>query len=322
MTPCVATFTPLTDADVRALLRGYDVGELQEYSGVPAGSVNSNFLIRTGSGRFFLRVYEEQQASGAGVETRLLTYLAARGVPTPRPVARTDGGLVSETHGKPAALFPWIDGTLRCQAAVGERDCEAVGAALARVHVAGEGAEAPEGRFREADLVERLRWIANGSFATEADPLRAALARWSAARDPALRRGLVHGDLFRDNVLWNGSGSIVALLDFESASDGVLAYDLMVTMLAWCVGDAFDWRLARALVRGYASVRALEENEREGLLAEGCMAAIRFSVTRITDYAMRDGVGPRVIKDYRRFLMRLSALEGLGGKGLRRALFD
>jgi homoserine kinase type II len=211
---------------------------------------------------------------------------------------------------------------LRCQAAVSTDDCAAVGEALARVHRAGAGAERPEGRFRESDLLERLRWIANGSFAAEADPLREALGRWGKARDPGLRRGLVHGDLFRDNVLWHANGSILALLDFESASDGVLAHDLMVTMLAWCVGEAFDWRLARSLVRGYETVRPLEPNERRGLLAEGCMAAIRFSVTRITDYAMRDGVGPRVIKDYRRFLMRLRALEELGPRGLEDALFS
>ena len=123
-------------------------------------------------------------------------------------------------------------------------------------------------------------------------------------------RGLIHGDLFRDNVLWAG-GWIVALLDFESASEGVFAYDLMVTVLAWCFGDGLDLTLMRALIAGYERVRPLSAEERAGLVAEGCAAALRFTITRITDYAMRVTDGPRVIKDWRRFERRLAQLEGL-----------
>jgi homoserine kinase type II len=225
--------------------------------------------------------------------------------------------------GKPAALFPWQPGGMRCQAAVTPHDAAEVGAALARVHGAGEGAQRSAGRFREVDLFVRLDRIAatdDPSLALHASPLRARLARWSGARDPSLPRGLVHGDLFRDNVLWDDKGGIVALLDFESASEGVFAYDLVVTLLAWCVGDRLDPALARAMAAGYESVRPLTGAERAGLLAEACMAALRFTITRITDYAMRAGVGPRVTKDYRRFLMRLDALEAMGQSGLADAL--
>jgi homoserine kinase type II len=212
---------------------------------------------------------------------------------------------------------------MRCQAAVASRDAEQVGAALAKVHDAGQGAERSAGRFREADLAIRLDRIASATdptLAARAAPLRARLERWRLARDPALPRGLVHGDLFRDNVLWDEEGSIVALLDFESASDGVFAYDVAVTILAWCVGDRLEPELARAMVAGYQRARPLTDAERAGLHAEACMAALRFSITRITDYAMRNGAEARVIKDYRRFLMRLDALEALGEEGLRGAL--
>ena len=110
------------------------------------------------------------------------------------------------------------------------------------------------------------------------------------ARDRSLPRGLIHGDLFRDNVLWAPSGEIAALLDFESACEGSYAYDLMVTVLSWCFGDDLDGGPRASSVRdGYARVRPLAEQEAQALGAEGVrFAALRFTRdAHITDYAMR-----------------------------------
>ena len=208
---------------------------------------------------------------------------------------------------------------MRCQAGVTAEDARRVGAELARVHVAGEGIAVGEGRFRVEDLRARLQTIAGASdpeLAAQAPVLTAKLETWTARRARGVGEGLIHGDLFRDNVLWNADGSIAALLDFESASRGRFAFDLMVTVLAWAFGEGLDAGIARALSDGYRSVRELGEDERAALLAEGCVAALRFTTTRITDYAMRgEGVGPRVMKDWRRFTMRLRTLEELGEAG-------
>ncbi|HVJ92219.1 MAG TPA: phosphotransferase, partial [Labilithrix sp.] len=138
-------------------------------------------------------------------------------------------------------------------------------------------------------------------------------------RDFAERRradvptGLVHGDLFRDNVLWaetsSGCYTIAALLDFESAHDGPFVYDLAVTILSWSYGAEFDTKLASAIVRGYRSVRELEATEREALYDEAIFAALRFTITRITDDAIRVG------KRWQRFVERREAIERLGRRG-------
>jgi homoserine kinase type II len=177
------------------------------------------------------------------------------------------------------------------------------------MHLAGGSLDGPAGRFESAALRARLTRIAEeapGHYPVER--LRRALDESDRARDPTLPAGLVHGDLFRDNVLWNGA-SLAALLDFESAHRGALAYDLAVCTLAWCYGDAFDDRLSRALVAGYETVRPLSEAEHRALPAEMRFAAVRFAITRITDYAMRPPEG-RVMKDWKRFLARLDALTG------------
>jgi homoserine kinase type II len=214
---------------------------------------------------------------------------------------------------------------MRCQASVQEDDVAQVGAALARVHLASiaERFELGPGRFKTSDLTARLDRIereAAPELAAVAPELRRKLVehdRAASAHALVLPRGLVHGDLFRDNVLFDAAGRLVALLDFESAFEGVLLFDVMVTMLSWCFGDDLDARLVRALVAGYEAVRPLEAVEREAdaLYTQACLVALRFTVTRITDYAMRGGEG-RVLKDWRRFAQRLARLEELGPQRL------
>jgi len=321
----MAVLTPMNDHDARELLAHYGLGPPRAVVGLTAGSVNSNFAIDLDGRRLFLRVYEERDRRGAVSETAMVERLAGSGVPTPAPLRRIDGGLVSDMRGKPAALFPWRPGAMRCQASVTVDDVSQLGEALARVHVAGATEVRDESRFRFEDLDARLDRIAasgDARFAPMIPTLRDALATAHAARDAGLPRGLIHGDLFRDNVLWEGP-RLAALLDFESASDGTFAYDLMVTALAWCVGDDLDVRLARALREGYEHVRPLTLPEREALASEGAFAALRFAVTRITDFEMRAPPGgPPPAKNWRRFMMRFDKLRSLGSVGLRDVLGD
>jgi homoserine kinase type II len=341
----MAVLTAITEDEARALVAAYGLDGLRAIDGIPAGSVNSNFALHVAAppsglspgsrtqaapndkspetARFFLRIYEEQDKPGAERETAMLEHLAKAGVPTPAPLRRTDGSFVSIVSDKPAALFPWRDGQMRCQAGVTREDAKLVGAALARVHLAGADLVAHRGRFEFEHLMVRLDQIArSGSVRFErlVPSLRAALERAHQERDSGIPTGLIHSDLFRDNVLWDASGRVAALLDFESACRGTFAYDLMVCVLSWCVGDDLDAHLAQAMREGYEEVRPLSEPELGGLLAEGSFAALRFAITRITDYALREGAeGPRVVKDWRRFLIRFEKLQGLGKDGLLRA---
>jgi homoserine kinase type II len=220
--------------------------------------------------------------------------------------------LLGEHAGKPAALFEWVDGDILCQARVTPAHCHEVGKALGTVHQATACAgELGSGRFRVADLerrIDRIRREGPSELQAAAELLRAELAQHASAREPSLPQGLIHGDLFRDNVLWRGQ-QIAALIDFESASSGSFAYDLAVTMHAWCYGASFDATLVRALVAGYQLARPLAPAELGAFRTEAALAALRFAVTRITDYAMRAAPGEVPLRDYRRFVARLRAVE-------------
>src|SRR5206468_10406645 len=173
----------------------------------------------------FARIYEEQDQTGAEGESRLLDHLAANGVATPRPLPRADGRgftvtVDAEGHARPVALFPWRDGEILCQSRITPDVASKVGRKLAEVHRA--AATFPEkrpGRFRIADLRVRLERIAGAGdreLREMAPRLAERLDRAERARDPDLPHGIIHGDLFRDNVLWQ-KGEPVALLDFEGA---------------------------------------------------------------------------------------------------------
>lgn len=305
----MALLTPLELDDARRIGRSYAL-EVAEVRPVAGGSVNSNFRLETRAGRaVFLRVYEEQDELGAERELRILTALCRAGVPTPEPLGRTDGGRLERHQGKPVALFSWVEGEILCQARVRPEHAQAVGAALARVHLTKvEGVE--RGRFEPPELEARLARATAQSpdFAPVTRDIASRLAAYAARRDPRLPSGLIHGDLFRDNVLWHGDG-IAALIDFESASLGVFAYDLMVCVHAWCFADHFELELARSLLQGYHAVRRLGADELAALGVEGAIAALRFAATRVTDYSLRAPPGRPPLRDYRRFLARLAEIE-------------
>jgi homoserine kinase type II len=328
----MAILTVPREDELDTLVAAYDLGSRRSSSGIEAGTVNTSYALDLEAGRYFLRIYEEQGRAGAEAEARLLLHLAASGVKTPAPVVARDGALVRSVAGKPAALFPWVEGDMLCLRAVTPVAGREVGVALAEMHLAGPppGGALGAGRFGPEDLILRCDRVAasRDDLAREqADALRSAMRAAAASRRSDLPSGLVHGDLFRDNVLWQEAGPgdspdtgprssprIAALLDFESAHRGPFAYDIAVTILSWSFRDAFDHEVGRSIVAGYREVRELEPAEREALHAEAIFAALRFTITRITDDAIRVG------KRWQRFVARREALEQLGTSGLQEAL--
>jgi homoserine kinase type II len=318
----MARLTRLDDEDVRALADAFALGEVTAWGEVPAGTINSNHWVEAGGRRWFLRVNEGKREEDVRYEAELVGELAARGVATPRPVVASSGQPLLLRRDRWVSVFPWIAGSQRALGEVTAADAHAVGAALARLHRAGAGLVvrfARDGIYTTSHIAERVDAIAADSRAAGDPALVSAVASareemvWLAARAgqrASAPRGIIHGDLFRDNVLFAADGDVAALLDFEQASLGTWVYDLAVSANAWCYTDEVVPELCAALVAGYRAIRPLEPVERALLWTELRAAAVRFCVTRITDVYLPGADLPG--KDFRRFQQRLARWRQLG----------
>jgi homoserine kinase type II len=319
-TLAMALLTPMTLEEAKAIAQRFGL-RVVGLSPIPQGSVNSNFaLALENGGRAFMRVCEESDHDAVRAQNRLLTHLVSAGVSTPSPMSRTDGsGTIDDHRGKPIAVFAFREGSWICQQRVEQAHLERVGEVLATIHAAGAGYQgAPENRFGTAQLRARIVELQRGDHGTMSSEISADVVSLATRLDEVTAKieahadtTIVHGDVFRDNVLWKDDGTLSAVLDFESAAPGHPAFDLMVAMLAWCYSDRFEQPLVHALMRGYRSRRVLSDQELDACYDQARAAAVRFAITRITDYELRPR-GIVVYKDYRRFTARLAAIEEIG----------
>ncbi len=311
----MALLTALPFDDASELLKNYGL-ILLDLQALKAGSVNSNFFLsaRNSTGaaiELFARIYEEQGNEGAQFELTLNEVLFEEGIAVARPVRLLSGESFLSYGQKPFALYQRLEGEVLCQGRVTELAAQSVGAALASVHCASLGGlQVEPSRFGFAAIEERLVRVEEAQRADlypALQTIRDLVQLIQSERDLSLPQGLIHGDLFRDNVLMQGE-NVSGLLDFESASAGPYVYDLMVTLLAWCFGDTLDGKLARAMVKGYCKVRPLSQQERAGMVLEGSVACARFASTRLTDFSLRTSAGKKPSRQYTRFFDRLAAL--------------
>ena len=322
----MASFRSLSADDVGAVLRAFGAPAYRAHRAIAVGTINTNLRVETADGPRFLRVNEGKSEEDVAREAAIVAHAAARGVPTPAPARAPDGLPYVRFSVAFVSLFPWLPGRTLARAEVGPAHARQVGAALARLHLAGEGfPDQRPGRYEPPEIDRRLA-LATAAAATHPE-LQAAVATL-APELAALRReryadlplGLIHADLFIDNVLFDtpdpadvgtaSTGDLVALLDFEQAAWGRFAYDLAVTLLAFAFGkDDFRPEMVRALVEGYAGVRAPTAAERAALGPELRFAACRFAITRITDVHLRRGEGAPPGKDFGRYLARLAQVK-------------
>ncbi|MBI5937094.1 MAG: homoserine kinase [Betaproteobacteria bacterium] len=279
----MSVFTTLEFDEVDAWLKGYAIGHLTKLEGIASGIENTNYFVTTNHGEYVLTVFEKLTAAELPWYLELMAHLAGRGIPCPNPVARLDDGFLGELKGKPACLATRLRG--RSIGMPDAADCTEVGELLADLHLAGQSYAKPMANPRGmawfASTAERVRPVLGADNAAMLDE-ELALARGLCA--DALPRGVVHVDLFRDNVLFDDS-RLSGVIDFYFACQDSWLYDLAITVNDWCV--AADGRLdaerATALVAAYHKVRPLTEAERAawaGMLRAG---ALRFWLSRLFD---------------------------------------
>ncbi|MDX1732681.1 MAG: homoserine kinase [Aurantimonas coralicida] len=284
----MAVYTDVSEPQLADFIGAYDIGELLSYKGIAEGVENSNFLLRTTAGTYILTLYEKRvNRSDLPFFVGLMEHLAERGLSCPLPVHTRAGESLGELSGRPAAIFTFLEGMWTRRPA--PQHCRAVGEALAGMH--GKAADFPLHRRNGLAVADwrplfescgdRVDGIEAGLAAEIGAELDFVEANWPAD----LPKGVIHADLFPDNVFFL-SGELSGLIDFYFACNDLLAYDLAIAVCAWCFEQdgSFNITKGRALIGGYASVRPLSAAELAALPVLCRGAALRFLLTRLYDW--------------------------------------
>ncbi len=305
----MAVYTDITEIDLKHFLAQYEVGELTSYKGIAEGVENSNFLLHTTKDPLILTLYEKRvEKSDLPFFLGLMQHLSERGLSCPLPLPRRDGELLGELSGRPAALISFLEGMwLRKPEA---KHCREVGKALAGMHLAGEGFEIKRPNALSLEGWKVL-WEKSAERADEVEmgleaEITAELAYLEAHWPKDLPAGVIHADLFQDNVFFLGD-ELSGLIDFYFACNDLLAYDVSICLNAWCFEKDGSYNVTKgsALLEGYCSVRPLSDEERDAMpvLARG--SALRFFLTRLYDWLTTPEGALVVKKDPLEYLRKL-----------------
>jgi len=288
----MSVYTPVTPEELDAWLGRYALGALVELAPIAAGIENTNYFVTTERGRFVLTLYERLPSDELPFYLNLMAHLARCGVEVPAPAPDRTGALFSVLNGRPAGLVARIDGAPVTSPS--EAACAAVGAALARLHLAAQRYRARLTNRRGPAWWRQAARAVRPFISDEQNELLQGEVKFQTGFGKGtLPKGAIHGDLFCDNVLF-ADGRVAGIIDFGFAATDFFAYDLAIAVNDWCIVDdatgTLDAARAKAMARAYHSVRPLTDDERIQWTALLRAAALRFWVSRLYDlYLPRPG---------------------------------
>ena len=319
----MAVYTTVDDSALNEFLIAYDIGEILSFAGIVEGVENSNYLLRTTKAHFILTLYEKRvDTVDLPFFIELMTHLSATGMNCPVPVAARDGQVLHQLAGRTCAIFSFLDGTFSRFPNL--LKCRALGASLAELHIKSQG-------------VSRHRAIALGpaswtpllhSIGADADILAKGMHDTITARlqqilmdwPTDLPHGIIHADLFPNNVLFVGD-KLTGLIDFYFACEDILAYDIGICLNSWCfeADGSFNMTKSNALIQGYESVRHLSTAEKQAIPVLAAGSAMRFFLTRLYDWihTPKDAfVSPKDPMEYWTILRFHQSVSGISAYGL------
>lgn len=284
----MAVYTNLSDGDLAELLADYDIGQAVSLKGIAEGVENSNYLLTTQQGKYILTLYEKRvNPEDLPFFLHLMEHLAAKGVSCPLPMPRRDGALLSQAAGRPAAIISFLDGMSYRRPTVAH--CREMGIAMAELHLAGADFDMRRDNSLSVNswppLFEASRDRADEIHPGLEQEISSEMMRLQRDWPSGLPQGIIHGDLFADNVFFLGD-RLSGIIDFYFACTDALAYDLAIVLNAWCFEADVNFNItkAQALFGGYQSVRKLSTAEIEALPVLASGAAMRFLLTRLYDW--------------------------------------
>ncbi len=280
----MSVFTSISEGEMSLFLQDYQIGELVELKGIAQGITNTNYFVTTTKNRFVLTIFEALTPEELPFYLELMKHLSLRGVVAPEPIARKDGQMVAIIKGKAASMISCLEG--RDTEETNTAQCFNIGAMLAKMHLAGQNFPLPMENPRFSDWwykeAEKLYTLMPAEDSVLLKKTIQLLGKQPGAHLPS---GVIHADLFKDNVLMSGD-EVTGFIDFYYACNGCFIYDIAITINDWARNEdaSLDQQKQDSLLAGYNSVRLLSSEEKDYLPFAQQAACIRFWVSRALDY--------------------------------------
>lgn len=280
----MSVYTTITETQLQTFLQDYDLGELVEYQGITEGIENTNYFVTTDHGEYVLTLFEILTTKELPFYVELMAFLNEHNIPSAHPVSNRQHNYLGELKEKPAILMQRLHGQSVEQATIGQ--CGAIGRVLGDLHLRGKtfhmSHENSRGnRWREEIASQLVPLLPQ----EDAGFLMKELSEYAQLHINELPTGVIHADLFRDNVLFEGD-QLTGLLDFYNACNDCLLYDLAITVNDWCLAGAgaMDFELANALCNAYQQERPLTSSEQQAWPVMLRIAAMRFWLSRLWSF--------------------------------------
>lgn len=289
----MSVFTSVNTQQLQTWLEDYAIGQLVALEAISAGITNTNYFVTikenaNNISKYVLTLFEQNSIEELPYFIALMSHFAECGIPCPRPIADKKGNCLHMLNNKPAALVSCLAGKDIENPSIAQ--CSEVGRVLAKMHLAGELFERQFPQYksrnqRGTDWRIKTAALVMPNLSPDEQKLLQTTMMFQAAFDTSkLPAGVIHADLFRDNVLFDGD-KVGGFIDFYYACHGVLAYDLAIAVNDWCV--EIDGRLdeprLNAMLIAYQAVRPLIEEERSAWVGLLRIAALRFWLSRLHD---------------------------------------
>ncbi len=276
----MSVFTRITRPQLDQFFSAYTLGDVISFEGITDGIDNTNYSVTTTQGSFVLTLFESLTADDLPHFVKLLSHLGKNNLPCPCPQSDRQANSLRQLNGKPAAVFKRLSGAAMATPSV--LHCQEIGLQLASLHRCTEGYVFPIKSGNDLSWCKTvLNKIGAHLSATDRELINDELAFQSENCPVNLPLGVIHADLFRDNVLFVDD-RLSGLLDFYSACTDTLLLDVAITANDWCCDSgAVNNEKFAALLAAYESLRPISPLEKQHWPILLRAAALRFWLSRL-----------------------------------------
>ena len=279
----MSVYTNLSTKDVSLLLSKYSIGTLKSFQGISDGITNTNYFLNTSKGKYIITIFEDITEIKVKKYLKLMNFFSNNNMCCPEIMFTKSGSILSTVKSKPCSIMEKLSGKTINTTNVSL--CKSIGTIIGNFHTAGSKYSSKISNSRDIKWVERnIAKIKNHISKEQLDILNYSSKIFRKIFEMKLPNGMIHSDLFRDNVLARGD-KVTGIIDYYYSFNGPLIYELAVIINDWCVNKDGSINLIKynSFLNSYNLERKLTAIEKKQMNNAMIAAGLRFYLSRLVD---------------------------------------